>query len=249
MVTFALLALGDGTPMVNNQLLVAVEIQELFMYWADQSAAIHYRVNDLSPEDAQRAPAVTRRKAQDDWRVSRVLLREVRQAVPAAGVTSLSHSHGHALCGGAPAGWALGVDLERMRARDVVALAAWVCSEQEATALAALSGQAQLEWFYLLWTLKEAFIKAAGLDFPADMATVGLEPDAHGAWRLRAPPGAWRGCGWRLGNEWMASAVWLAADRQGASDPASDRDAAYPPWRAMAGCNLPALTQIGIWFP
>ncbi len=206
------------------------------MYWADQSAAAHYQVKDLSPDDARRAPRVTPR-AIADWQVSRVLLHAVRQTHPLSGVTSLSHSHGHALCGRAPAGWALGVDLERLRPRNFLQLAAWVCSAQEAAALSALTGKAQAERFYLLWTLKEAFIKAAGLDFPADMATVGLETDAQGRCRLRAPVGAWRACTWRVGTEWMASAVWLAPDG----------DATFPSWRPVADCGLPALTQLGIW--
>lgn len=206
------------------------------MYWADQSAAAHYRVNDLSPEDARRPPRVTPR-AIADWQVSRVLLHAVRQSHSVSGVTSLSHSHGHALCGRAPAGWALGVDLERLRPRDFLRLADWVCSPQEAAGLSALTGNAQAERFYLLWTVKEAFIKAAGLDFPADMAAVGLETDPQGRLRLRGPAGAWRACSWRVGTEWMASAVWRAPDG----------DATFPPWRPVADCSLPALTQLGIW--
>lgn len=207
------------------------------MYWADQSAAAHYRVNDLSSEDVHRAPGRTRPKARVDWEVSRALLHAARQSPPKAGVMSLSHSHGHALCGKAPPGWALGVDLERTRPRDFARLADWVCSDDEATALAAMAGQAQSEFFYLLWTLKEAFIKAAGLDFPADMAKVGLARHAQGQWELRAPPGAWRACSWRVGSDWMASVVWSAPDG----------DATYPRWQAAAGCSLPVLTQVGGW--
>lgn len=207
------------------------------MYWADKSAAAHYRVNDLSPEDARRQPARARPKARADWEVSRVALHAARLGPPTAGEMSLSHSHGHALCGKAPAGWAVGVDLERTRPRDFISLAGWVCSDHETRALAAMAGQAQSDFFYQLWTLKEAFIKAAGLDFPADMSKVGLVRDAQGAWRLRAPPGAWRAASWKVGADWMASMVWSAPDR----------DATYPRWQAVAGCALPALTQVGTW--
>ncbi|WP_211187824.1 4'-phosphopantetheinyl transferase superfamily protein [Achromobacter sp. Bel] len=208
------------------------------MYWADQRAAALYREKDLSAEDARRAPGSGSRQARkDDWQVSRALLREARHAMAPGAALSLSHSDGHAVCAQAPAGWRLGADLERMRARDVLRLADWICSPDEAAALAALDGDAQRERFYLFWTLKEAFIKAAGLDFPADMASVGLAPDARGGWRLNAPPGEWRACSWRVGDAWMASMVWLAP---------SD-NAMSPQWRAATACLLPPVTLIGHW--
>lgn len=208
------------------------------MYWADKSAADRYQAKDLSVEDARRAPGGGSRQARrDDWQVSRALLHDVRRSMASGAVLSLSHSGGHAICAQAPAGWRLGADLERMQPRDVPRLADWVCSPAEAAALAVLDGAAQRQRFYLLWTLKEAFIKAAGLDFPADMASVGLMPDAHGGWRLRAPSGAWRACSWRLGDEWAASAVW-----SGPND-----DAMSPQWRAAPACLLPPVTFIGRW--
>ncbi len=207
------------------------------MYWADKGAAARYQVNDLSADDAIRAAARSGPKAQQDFQVSRALLHDVRQSTSPGGVTSLSHSGGHAICARAPAAWGLGADLERMRPRDYAALAAWVCSPEEAAALAALNGPAQARHFYLLWTLKEAFIKAAALDFPADMAKVGLHADEDGQWQLRAPPGRWRACSWQVGDAWMASMVWQAPLR----------DTTYPRWRGGAGCALPALTLVGEW--
>ncbi|MGB3435886.1 4'-phosphopantetheinyl transferase family protein [Achromobacter sp.] len=213
-----------------------MNVQELFIWWADQGAAVCYRSQDLSAEDAARAPALRSSKAQGDWRVSRALLQSVRQAAAGA-ATSLSHSGGHAVCAAAPQGWALGADLERIRPREVLRLAEWVCAPAEREALAGLQGAAQLELFYLLWTLKEAFIKAVGLDFPADMASVGLAPDGKAGWRLRAPPGPWRACSYRLGDDWIASVAWRAqAD-----------DAARPQWRAGAACVLPPLAILGEW--
>lgn len=208
------------------------------MYWADQRAAVLYQDENLSADDARRVPASDSRQARkDDWQVSRVLLHEARSAMTPDAVLSLSHSGGHAICAQAPAGWKLGADLEHMRPRDVPRLADWVCSPAEAAALAALDGDAQREHFYLLWTLKEAFIKAANLDFPADMASVGLAPGAGGEWRLNAPAGAWRACSWRVGGAWMASMVWLAF---------SD-NAMSPQWRAPTVCPLPPVTLIGHW--
>ncbi|CAB3686382.1 4'-phosphopantetheinyl transferase family protein [Achromobacter pestifer] len=213
------------------------------MYWADKSAADHYQEKDLSAEDARRVPGPGSRQARkDDWQVSRALLHHVRQSPGAEGVTSLSHSGGHAICARAPAGWAVGADLERMRARDEARLAEWICSQAEQEALLALEDTARRQHFYLLWTLKEAFIKAAGLAFPADMASVGLMPDACGGWRLRAPPGKWHARSWRLGKEWMASVVWSAPDAEVEGPPVGE-----PQWRAAADCALPRLAVAGDW--
>ncbi|MFY3058916.1 4'-phosphopantetheinyl transferase family protein, partial [Achromobacter xylosoxidans] len=151
------------------------------MWWADQRAAGDYRPDLLSAAERRRAVALRSARARDDWQVSRALLQQVRAEAPAAHTLSLSHSGGHALCAQAPADWAVGVDLERVRPRDTAALAAWVCSEPERDWLLRAAGAAaRLERFYMLWTLKEAFVKAAGLDFPADMASIGMAPDASG---------------------------------------------------------------------
>ncbi|SSW69231.1 4'-phosphopantetheinyl transferase family protein [Achromobacter agilis] len=206
------------------------------MWWADRRAAEQYRIHDLSEDDLRRARAIRSSKALDDWQVSRALLRDIRMELAPGGVTSLSHSGGHAVCASGPAASALGADLERIRLRDVLRLAEWVCSPAEQEVLARLEGPGRLEHFYLLWTLKEAFIKAAALDFPADMAAVGLA-GPEGKWRLRAPPGQWQACSYRLGAEWVASVVWHAA---------ADR-AIRPAWRTATGCVLPAVTVLGEW--
>lgn len=207
------------------------------MWWACQSAADHYQPQALSPEDARRAPAIRSAKAQRDWRVSRALLQAARAARPGPHALSLSHSGGHALCAQAPAGWAVGTDLERMRPRDTDALAAWVCSEAEQAWLRQADAAARQARFYLLWTLKEAFIKAAGLDFPADMASVGLAPQPEGTLALRPPPGHWQAACWQIGDEWAAAAAWRAA----ANEPVRIT------WHAAAGCDLPARRLSGQW--
>ncbi|WP_447919075.1 4'-phosphopantetheinyl transferase family protein [Achromobacter aegrifaciens] len=214
-----------------------MSIQELLIWWADESAAAGYRIQDLSADDALRAPAVRSPKARNDWQVSRALLHGVRTELAADAATSLSHSGGHAICATAPAGWPLGADLERIRPRDVPRLAGWVCSPAERQALDRLEGAEQLERFYLLWTLKEAFIKAAKLDFPADMASVGLAPGHDAQWRLRAPRGQWRACSYRLGADWVASVAWRAE----AGGPLC------PQWRTAASCVLPPLAVLGEW--
>lgn len=214
-----------------------MKTQELFVWWADARAARRYRTEDLSADDFRRAQAVRSAKAREDWRVSRALLRDVRAELPPGGATSLSHSGGSAVCASISAARPLGADLERIRPREVLRLADWVCSPEERDALAGLDGARQLQHFYLIWTLKEAFIKAAALDFPADMASTGLAAGPGGAWRLRAPPGQWSARSWRLGDDWIASVVWRA----------SDGEAIRPSWRTVTGCELPAVTVLGGW--
>ncbi len=209
------------------------------MWWADRSAASRYRAQDLSAEDLLRAQALRSPKALDDWRVSRTLLHEVRAALPPGGATSLSHSGGLAVCAATAAARPLGIDLERIRPRDVASLAEWVCSPAEQAALAGMECAERLGHFYLLWTLKEAFIKAAKLDFPADMASVGLAAGPDAKWYLRAPPGQWRAASYRLGEEWISSVVWRAAADE----------TVHPRWRAATGCVLPAVTVLGEWGP
>lgn len=208
------------------------------MWWADKSAADSYRPEWLSPEDARRAQALRSARARDDWRVSRALLQCVRAGEAAGGhALSLSHSGGHALCARAPGDWAVGVDLERLRPRDTAALAAWVCDDAERAWLARADAQSRLERFYLLWTLKEAFVKAAGLDFPADMASIGLAPDMAGRLALRPPPGCWQAGAWALGDEWVMAAAW-----RGAGQARVRID-----WRAAAPGSWPTRRLLGQW--
>ena len=126
--------------------------------------------------------------------------------------TSISHKLGHAVVASAPPGWQLGVDLEQMRARDVLRLSAWMASDAEAAALAALPPDQALRHFYQLWTFKEAMIKARGQDFPADLKTNTLTIDAaSGQWRMQTPGAR----GWSLRQfeaapGWLLSVVWCA---------------------------------------
>lgn len=153
---------------------------------------------------------------------------------------SLSHSDGHALVAYGPAGWRLGVDLERKRVRDLEGLAQWCCDAAEQAHLRVLPEADRLTFFYQLWTLKESFIKAAGLDFPADMREVGLRVVADG-WALRAPAGAWDARCWTIGEDWVASVVWSVPDGEQAK-PAGLGDRL--PWRAAKSCVLPPVRSL-----
>jgi len=234
------------------------------LLWAGPAAAEDYDPGALSIADIPRAGTPRTPRAALQWRVSRAALQQAGVGTgahasgprpPAAGAESpsaedafvaaapawsLSHSDGHALVAHGPAGWRMGVDLERKRVRDLEALAPWCCDDAEQAHLQALPEADRLTFFYQLWTLKESFIKAAGLDFPADMRTVGLRVQADG-WALRAPAGAWDARCWTIGEDWVASVVWSMPDG-GQTGPAGSDD--QLPWRAAKNCVLPPVRTL-----
>jgi 4'-phosphopantetheinyl transferase len=201
----------------------------LTLWWGDPNLATQYRADLLQAVDRGRAENARSPRAERDWRVSRALLQQARPVALDQPALSLSHSGGHALVGIAPAGWRIGVDLEAIRARDTGRLAQWCCTDAEQQALAHCADEARRsKAFYLLWTLKESFIKAANLDFPADMRSVGLMPDAPpgpaldlladarwekdghpwAGWRLRAPQVGWHAWAAVVDDAWIATVVW-----------------------------------------
>ena len=150
-----------------------------YLLLAGPDCSRHYQPHQLDAADAlrcQQHPALAQRA---DWRSSRFLKQQQAKLPAQMALQSLSHSGGHAalLCGTGVAG----VDLEYMRQRDFAALLAHCARDEE------------IQWwqqqadgcmaFYRLWTLKEALIKAAQLDFPADLHRVGL---------FRLPENGWQ---------------------------------------------------------
>ena len=128
-------------------------------------------------------------------------------AVPCA--LSLSHRDGAALCALAPAGVALGCDLERLEARSA-AFAEHFLADVERAALTVLPDTFRGEHATLLWSAKESALKALGIGLRVDARDVVVHTDpAHpraGAWRpLRV-----RGsdvpslCGW-----WCVRLSWI----------------------------------------
>lgn len=207
--------------------------------WGVPQAAVHYRAGDLSPDDARRAVQPRSARAQADWEVSRVLLHVGRAAAAGPCSESLSHSRGHAVVAHAVPGWRLGVDLECLRPRRVLALAEWACSASEIALLGDESDpQRRLERFYTLWTLKEAFVKAAGLSFPADLRLYGLDKRRDASLALRAPPGVWHARTYALNADWVASVAW--------SHPHGE-SSAEPQWTAGPDSPLPAIETLGRW--
>lgn len=207
------------------------------MGWASPETAVHYDRATLRQADWGRADQVRRPKAELDWRVSRALL----AAMPSGqDLLSLSHSQGHALCVSARNEVLLGVDLERIVPRDTLGFGRWVCSgsEQQALMDLALDPDRQAEYFYLLWTVKEAFVKAAGLDFPADMGKFGFDGSPASGLnnlRLRSPVGAWWAQAWHLEPDWMAAVVGQGEVPCGFT------------WYAGPGVHLPERRCLGVW--
>jgi 4'-phosphopantetheinyl transferase len=257
----------------------------LTLWWGDPNLATQYRADLLQAVDRGRAENARSPRAERDWWVSRALLQQARPVAPESGgaaplspgqsvlspgqpALSLSHSGGHALVGMAPAGWRIGVDLEAIRARDTGRLAQWCCTDAEQQALAHCADEARRsKAFYLLWTLKESFIKAANLDFPADMRSVGLMPDAPpgpaldlpadarwekdgdpwAGWRLRAPQVGWHAWAAVVDDAWIATVVWWRPlDTTGGN--ASDGDGAVVPvWHTAQGAAVPRVIPAGQW--
>jgi 4'-phosphopantetheinyl transferase len=238
----------------------------LDLWWGAPESAAAYRTDALTVEQAVQAARREGRRAQLDWQVSRALIQAqaggaARISASSAGtprglsagpLQSLSHRAGHALfVHGGPVR-KLGADLETMRPRDIIALAAWTCTEAERAALARASEFARSRIFYTLWTLKEAFLKASGGDFPADMRQAGLWfpasfesgnseafSDCLSGCRLRPPDsGTWRGVTYGVGTDWVASVVW---------QPILEEMPAALRWRPGPHAVLPATQIWGDW--
>ena len=147
----------------------------LQLWFAGPALQVEYDPLVLTPEDrAREAARLSARKAYE-WRVSRALQRRL---VDSYRSSSLSHSAGHALWAASSLHEQIGVDLERIRTIDELALAELIAHEDEKPLLRSLHGQDRTRFFFRLWTLKEALVKAVGGDFPADMLRVGIRPCA-----------------------------------------------------------------------
>lgn len=89
---------------------------------------------------------------------------------------NLSHAGRWVVC--ALANTAVGIDVEQVRPFDLQ-LARRFFHPRECAALASLPAAAQHDYFFRLWTAKEAYMKALGLGFQRDMASFCVAPGAH----------------------------------------------------------------------
>jgi len=211
----------------------------LQLWFAGPALQVEYDPLALTPDDRAREAARLNARKAYEWRVSRALQRRLLNPYQSS---SLSHSAGHALWAASSLHEQIGVDLERIRRIDELALAELIAHDEEKQLLRALQGQDRSRFFFRLWTLKEALVKAVGGDFPSDMLRVGLRPcdritpavdgviaAAAGPWpddvahALTAPQAQawhlaglgghnWHGLSAMIGDEWMMAVVWPAPD-------------------------------------
>lgn len=89
---------------------------------------------------------------------------------------NLSHTRGLVACAVTRAA-DIGVDVEYVERKvEVMSVANHVFSPVEVDGLLALSGEAQRERFFELWTLKEAYIKAIGKGLSAPLRAITFDP-------------------------------------------------------------------------
>jgi 4'-phosphopantetheinyl transferase len=90
---------------------------------------------------------------------------------------NLSHTHGLVACAVTRAA-DIGVDVEYVERKvELMSVANHVFSPREVEGLTSLSGGAQRERFFELWTLKEAYIKAIGKGLSAPLRSITFEPE------------------------------------------------------------------------
>ena len=98
-----------------------------------------------------------------------------------------------------------------VRPRDFRSLSEWVCTAEEQEYLCRHNWQAEI--FYRLWCTKEALLKAAGLNFPADMANVGYRFYGNEVGGIRVPhQNGWHGITARLTPDFTLACVWRGED-------------------------------------
>lgn len=106
---------------------------------------------------------------------------------------NLSHSGEWALVAVAPARWRVGVDIEQISPDlDCLAMARHLYQPAEVTRLAAASADARRTEYYMLWTAKEAYVKALGTGLAGlrDVAVHRAGSATTGAVRSPAAPAA-----------------------------------------------------------
>ena len=120
---------------------------------------------------------------------------------PSTASFNVSHSGKHGLIALAPRGQ-LGVDVEeRVARRDIDGIGEMVFGPREQSALAELTGNAKIHLFFMLWTIKEALIKALGTGFSLnpsrfEVPSGMLHGTKSGTFRFPHAPGA----RWRIGD-------------------------------------------------
>jgi 4'-phosphopantetheinyl transferase len=161
----------------------------LQLWLAAPDAAQHFDPAQLTAGERDRYSRLRRPQRRQEFAVSRALRAYVLRDKPQPASESLSHSGGYAALALAPPELRVGVDLEVHRPRDVLATARTAFGDPEARALAAATPAGREQLFYVMWTVKEAFAKAAGLPLLEALRSCAVFVD-DGEWQIRAPTSA-----------------------------------------------------------
>lgn len=140
-------------------------------------------------EDSRRWSRMADHRSRADWMVSRALL---AHAAGVGSARSLGHSGGFAALALAPADGRIGIDVERAdERRDCMRLARFSFAPEEVAQMEPLNDDLRRDRFYVLWTLKEACIKALGLTLLVGLRRCVFTIE-HGRWHARlATAGSW----------------------------------------------------------
>lgn len=158
----------------------AASSRGLSIWLAPPTAADAFEVSKLNQTDRQRWLDPSQRR-REDFAVSRALLDYVNcVAARTNGVSSLSHSGGHAAVCLGPAGCRVGVDIEWHRARDVLAIAQFSFDAEGIAVLEAAASPRRERLFYAMWVFKEAAAKALRLDLLVALRRCSLLPRPKG---------------------------------------------------------------------
>ncbi|MDE2069963.1 MAG: 4'-phosphopantetheinyl transferase superfamily protein [Gammaproteobacteria bacterium] len=128
------------------------------------------------------------------------------------GSVRISLSHSGNLLVAALASVPVGVDAEQSRPRACIRQAGRLFTRAEARYLRTLEPAAIQTGFYTLWTLKEAFAKAAGISLWEVLQ--GAEFDLHAQRVHASPPAHWNCVHARTVHGWHLAAVVQSADNE-----------------------------------
>jgi hypothetical protein len=162
-------------------------MREVLQLWlATPDAARHFDPAALAEPERERLSRLRRAERRQEFAVSRALRAHLRRESRDPASESLSHSGGYAALAQADPSLRVGVDLERHRPRDTLAMARNAFTESEARALEHVVGAERDRLFYAMWTVKEALAKALRLPLLEALRSCELVVEGP-AWHLRVP--------------------------------------------------------------
>ncbi|MGH8363496.1 MAG: 4'-phosphopantetheinyl transferase family protein [Gammaproteobacteria bacterium] len=195
---------------------------------ADHGRRVRELLPELHPMEQARYRAFRHARRRQVWLAGRELLlaalarrlprvdatalrSDARGAVRyAGGSVRISLSHSGNMLVAALASVPVGVDVEQSRPRACIRQAGRLFTRAEAWHLQTLAPAARQSGFYALWTLKEAFAKAAGISLWG--ALQGAEFDLHAQCVRAAPPAHWNCIHARTAHGWHLAVAVQSAD-------------------------------------